>query len=250
MLRTKFYTLAVSAAALLGASFFAPSAQAEETLSVHGSTTVYANIFESHQDKLEQETGLKLNIVSNGSSRCVKDLLAGKADMGMISSSMESMSKKIDDPGFAELQGHQVGISKVAFITHPSNTVKDVTLDQVKGVLTGKITNWSELGGEDQAIVIVTEYSGGGIRSTVEKKVTEGPFAGNIKDVPNAPQAVKITSQLPTAFGVATAATVNEGVSVLNTDKKIEQPLVLITKGDPSESAQKLIDAAKALNIN
>ena len=237
---------------ILGASIlgFSLSAQAGN-LTLHGSTTVTSNVFEPFQGKLESATGLKLNVIGNGSSRGVEGLDTGKADIGMISSSVDSMKKKVPSAKWAEIKEHNVGIARIAFITHKSNPVKNLTLEQVTNILNGTIKNWSEVGGEDKAILIVTEYKGGGMRSTVEKKLLQkASFAGKMKELANGPQAVKVTSQVPNAFGVANGAIVNDTVAEVKTDKNIEQPLILLTKGAPNADSQKLIDAIRALNIN
>jgi phosphate transport system substrate-binding protein len=228
--------------------FLASGAYAQE-LKIHGSTTVFANIFEPSKAKLELSTGLTLNIISNGSSRGLSDLLAGEADIGMISSSLASMASKV--PGTEALTENRVGTGRVAFVTHKSNKVTELTLDQITSILKGDITNWEELGGDNKAIIIISEYKGGGIRSTVEKELlNKAPFAGKIKELVNGTQIIKVAGQVPGSFGVASAATLTDNVILIKTDKKLEQPLSLITKGAPDANAQKLIDAVKALNVN
>lgn len=226
---------------------FSSTSYAEE-LKISGSTTVYANVFEPYQANLEKQTGLKLKVIGNGSSRGLEDLIAGKSNMGMISSSMESMKRKVTTEGINELQAHRIGTGRVVFITHKSNPVKKLTFDQLKSILLGKTKNWSEIGGEDKPIVVVSEYKGGGIRSTVEKKVLDkASFAGNVKELANGTQIVKVAAQIPGSLGVASAVTLNDKVSVLETDKKLEQPLSLVTKGEPNADAAKLISVVKEL---
>lgn len=238
----------VAVALSLSFTSFAHAASVE----VHGSTTVANNILLPHQSKIEADSGVSLSIVANGSSRGINDLVSGKADMAMISATLETTVSKINkkSPGAvdpAELQAHQVGETTVAFITHPSNPVKELTLDQVKKILLGEITNWSDVGGEDKPIAIIAEDSSGGLRALVEKKLlSKASIAGKLKEVPNGPQVFKIVKQLPTAFGVAMSALVDESVSRVTTDQQISQPLILVTKGVPDTNAEKVIAAAKA----
>ena len=56
-------------------------------------------------------------------------------------------------------------------VSHPSNKVDDLTLDQVKQIFTGEITNWSEVGGEDMEIVVVSREDGSGSRDAFQEIV-------------------------------------------------------------------------------
>lgn len=165
-------------------------------LSIHGSTTVYSNIFKKHEATIEQKAGVQLNIIANGSGRGILDLIDGKANMAMISAPLETAINKINkkEPGRVDaktLMGHEVASTQVAFITHASNPVKELTLAQVKDILLGKIKNWSEVGGQNKPIIVVSEDSKGGIRALVEKKVlgkVEISAPGK-KEVPNGQQS-------------------------------------------------------------
>ncbi len=231
------------------AFFLCFSAQAE-MIRLHGSTTVTANLFDLHKSKIETKSGTTLNIKANGSSRGIKDLLSGEADMGMISSSMESMRKKMTDPDASRLVGHQVGVGELVFVTHPSNKITSLTFDQLTKIFNGEITKWSELGGGKRPIMIVSEYTGGGMRTTLEKKLLSGNrIKAKTKDVPNGRLVKKMVAQIPHALGFMTNALLDESITKLKTDKEIKQPLILVTKGNPTPSEQKLIDTAKHFGI-
>jgi len=192
---------------------------------------------------------LKLHVVGNGSSSGVRAVSEGKADIGMISSSVESMKKKIQDAKWDKIKSHDIGIACIAFVVHKKNPVTNLTLAQLTDILSGKIKKWSEVGGEDKPIVIVSEFAGGGTHSTVGKNLLRAAIGGKLKELANAPQIIKVTSQLPTALGVANSAILSDKIKEIKTDKNIEQPLTILTIGDPSVNAKKLIDAIKALNI-
>jgi phosphate transport system substrate-binding protein len=222
------------------------------TLSVHGSTTVANSILTPKKAEIEQASGHMLDIVANGSGRGLADLVAGKADMAMISAPLTEEVIKINDktPGAidpATVQGTQIGEARVAFIVHPANVVKSLTLAQVTDILAGKITNWREVGGEDKAIAVVAATPGDGVRSVVESSLLGGgAIKAQLREIPNAPQISKIVAQLPPALGVTAAVSVSDGAVVLKTDRTIGQPLILVTRGVPSAEAAKVIDAAKA----
>lgn len=233
------------ASAVVACALSVGAAHAAE-LTIHGSTTVNTYLFGPHKAQLEEMTGLKLNVVGNGSSRGITGLDNG-ADMGMVSSSLDTMLKKTKmEDRAAEFVGNQVGEGELVFVVHPSNPVTAVSEEQLKGMLSGTIKNWSEVGGSNMPIIIVTEFKGGGMRSTAEKKIlSKNPITGNVRELQNGPQIPKVASQLPPALGVVAKAMI-EGTNLRPLEtKKIIQPLVLVTKGTPNADAQKLIDAAK-----
>lgn len=221
-------------------------------VSVSGSTTVASAIMQTHQSEIEARSGLTLNIVANGSSRGVADLVEGRSRIAMISAPLNVTIQKInrktpDLLGGADLVGHEIGRTVVAFVTHPSNPVTSLTLAQVSAVLSGEITNWSDLGGADLPIVVVAESSGGGVRSLVESELLGGePLAAELREFPNATQVPTVALQLPNAFGIAGFdAASDAGAPILTTDETISQPLILVTLGDPDDVAARVIAASR-----
>ena len=225
-------------------------AAAQSAVKVHGSTTVNLTIFKPFKVQIETTAGVTLEVLANSSGHGLTDLVAGRADMAMLSSPLLAVAGKLNQkqPGAVDtslLTEFQIGESKVAFIVHPSNAVKSLTLAQLQAIFTGKITNWQEVGGADVPIVVVTEAPGGGIRTTLEEKLLEGgAVAPNARAVPNAPQIPLIVKQLPGAIGSANARHDLAGVVTLHTEKDIAQPLVLVTKANPNAELTKVIDAA------
>ena len=221
-----------------------------ETVEIHGSTTVSGNLLIPKKGDIEKAAGVDLQIVGNGSGRGLGDLIEGKVKLAMISAPLGDEVKSLKAKGLSfdeeKLQAHQVGAAHVAFAVHPSNSVQTLTAAQISDVLAGKITNWKDLGGSDKTIVVVCEGKGGGVRSVVEHEFLEGgDIAAETREIPNAPQAVQIVSQLDQALGLVSRVSLNPGVAELKTDKDAIQPLILVTMGDPEPDLAKVIDAAK-----
>jgi phosphate transport system substrate-binding protein len=242
------YRLAVASVALIMMGSVAFAA----TIKVHGSTTVLNTILAPHKAAIESASGVTLDIVGNGSGRGLVDLAGGKADMAMISAPLAEEVGKLNEktPGAiepAKLRAHAIGEAQVAFVVHPSNGVKSLTLAQITDILSGKVTKWSEVGGADQPIIVVAALPGDGVRSTAEGKLLGGAsIKGQLREVPNAPQIAQVVAQLPSALGVMAAVSAGSSVSVLKTDQSVGQPLILVTMGEPAPDAAKVIDAAKA----
>lgn len=221
-----------------------------ESLNVNGSTTVMNNIITPKKPEIEKLSGQTIVITGNGSGRGITDLVAGKAQIAMISAPLEEEVKKLNEkqPGLVDatkLKTHQIGEARVAFAVHPSNPVKSVTEAQLADILAGKVTNWKEVGGADQPIVIVAAGPGDGVRSMAEAAVLKGgSLPASARALNNATQIVKVVAQLPDALGVIAAISLDASVAELKAGKPIGQPLILITMGEETPAVQQVIAAA------
>ncbi len=235
------------------ATMVAFGAQASE-VTIHGSTTVDANLFQPHKAKLEEMTGATLKVVANGSSRGIEGLESGAAQIGMISSDLEAVLRKLKmSDRVADFHAELVGEERIVFAVHPSNNVSALSRDQVIGILKGEITNWSEVGGDDKPIMVVTEYAGGGFRTTVEKKLLakEPIGAPSLREMPNGSQVVKVGEQVPNCLVVVPSTMAAGGkLTKLTTEAEIVQPLNLVVKGERTEAYDKLVAAAKSVLAN
>ena len=220
-----------------------------ETISLNGSTTVMNAIVMPKKAQIEAASGQQITIVGNGSQRGLADLIAGKAQIGMISAPLDEEVKKINakQPGSldpSKFQAHPVGETRVAFAVHPSNTVRALTAAQLTDIFTGTTKNWKDVGGADQPIVIVAAQPGDGVRSMVESKLLKGgELPKEARAMSNALQIAKVVAQLPGAIGILAAASIDASVGELKADVAIAQPLILVTSGEVTPPIRQVIDA-------
>ncbi len=225
-----------------------------DTVKMSGSTTVMEALIEPYGQQIEKGADVSLDVVANGSSNGFNDLLEGRTDMAMISAPLDLMIDKMEakQPGItsgADLHGATVMETRVAFIAHPSNPVKSLTLAQIADITSGNITNWADVGGPDLPIVLVAEPAGGGLRTLVETELQDkAPLSGDLRELPSAALIPGVVAQLPPALGIAARGPSEAaGLAPLQTDAEISQPLVLVTKGAPSGAAERVIQAASAI---
>jgi phosphate transport system substrate-binding protein len=120
---------------------------AQSTVKISGSTTVHLNVFQPFKAQIETSAGVKLEVIANSSSHGLEDLIAGRVDGTMLSSPLTAVAGKINQkqPGAVDtstLKEFKIGESRVTFIVHPSNSMKSLTLPQLKEIFAGNITNW------------------------------------------------------------------------------------------------------------
>jgi phosphate transport system substrate-binding protein len=229
------------------------SAAGADPVYLNGSTTVMNMLVAPHQAEIELASGQQIVLTGNGSQRGLADLLAGKAQIAMISAPLKLEVERINatQPGLidpARLNAHVVGEARVAFAIHPSNPVRHLSRRALIDVLLGKVQNWREVGGLDQRVVIVTGQPGDGLRTMVENALLPGrELAKDARAMTNATQITKIVAQVPGAIGIVAAAGLDATVAELKQDAALTNPLILVTLGDGTLPVRQVVDAVAKL---
>lgn len=246
----RFLKSGITALLLMSTTTF--SAWSNEGIIIQGSSTVSSRLFVPFKSTIEEKSGQKLAVTSSKSSAGLIALLEGQAQIAMMSSPLEeeipNVKKILPSGDFSSLKAFEIGRTRAAFAIHPKNTTKSVSMAQLKDILTGKITNWKDVGGPDMPIRLVVVRQGGGVLSTVEAQMNGGKDIDvpNMIKVNNGSQVIKVVQQEEGAVGIAQLGLVTEAkLPELGTEKPIEQRLFLITKDTPAASLQKVIEAAR-----
>jgi phosphate transport system substrate-binding protein len=236
-------------------SLILPRELAAETLRVSGASQVFASIFFPYKSELERRTGIELQLKTSRSLDGVRDLVAGKADLAMISNDLPGVVAAINTAGperidLATLIEHQIGQSEIVFIVNPRNPVGEVKREALAGLLSGRIGDWSEVGGRNEPVLVIAAPSGG-IYPDIEDLLLR-PFglrwtrsASALANVVFTTRAVAQTANAVSYMGELANQTKDTGVKTLKTDVHIDEPLTLVTLGPPSPAARRLIDAAR-----
>lgn len=239
------------AMAILAAITVATQAFAE-TLILQGSTTFARRLMDPHRAEIEAASKHQLTVIPNKSLPGLIALMEGRAHMAMISASLKSeiAALQLITPGlpFERLQGHPIFSTRIAVGVHPSNSVRKASLNQIKKILLGEITNWNVLGGPDLPIRVVLVGGGGGVTTVIESEMLggqqiNGPHTIFVK---SPVQLVQVIEQEPGAIGFAQLAlTKQKGLPELATEQPIEQTLSLVTLGDATPAMKDVIKAAR-----
>ena len=242
--------------ALLGTAFLAatqaPPAYADN-LVLQGSTTFNSALIAGHRAEIEAVSHHTLTIVPNKSNLGVLALFKGEADLAMISTALSNEAEVIgrSDPSLpiTRLQVFPIARTRAALVVHSANPLRSISNEDLRRVLSGAITDWSELGGQPLPIRIVAVREGGGVVSSVEAAAL-GPgkhiSAPNQIRVQNGPQVVTVVEQEIGALGVTQVKlTFGRHVNQLSTTTPIEQQLNLISLGDPTPAMLDVIAACR-----
>ena len=137
--------------------------QLSGNLSLAGSTSMEKLANALAEAFMEKNQNVRVNAEFTGSSAGIESLIAGRTDIGDASRALSDEEKQ---KGAVE---NVVAIDGIAVILDKNNKVKDLTKDQLVSIYKGEIKNWKELGGADQAIVVVGREAGSGTRGAFEE---------------------------------------------------------------------------------
>lgn len=214
-------TLLVSASMLLagcggGGSQQAASSGGEKIsgkISASGSTALLPLLKpaqEAFQDKYKDVT---VNVAGGGSFTGMNQVAEGSVDIG---DSDVNLPDEYKDKGLVD---HKVVVEPFVFIVDKANKVDNLTKDQVIGILTGKITNWKEVGGDDQKITLIHRAKSSGSRATISDVVLKGENFTDDAVIQDSNGAVRAAiASTPGAIGYVDAPYADDSVKVLKFD--------------------------------
>ncbi|MBI4795629.1 MAG: substrate-binding domain-containing protein [Deltaproteobacteria bacterium] len=205
------------------------------------------NVFKKIQEPMEKETDLKLVLISNGPYEALVDLDQGKVDaasggltFGDWLAMMEKKGYQIPDKNAYKYR--VIGKDIIQVIAHKGVAVKELSKDQLKGIFTGKIANWKEVGGPDQAIVVIWGTKIPGTQSVFQKQAMDGEaYTKKTQEATNAVDVKEKVKTVPGAVGLAPTNLVDDTVAALKIPE-VGRPITLITKGEPNPQVVKMLE--------
>ncbi len=135
------------------------------TITMAGSTSMEKLANALAETYMAEHTGVTVTAEFTGSSAGIEALTAGTVDIANASRALA------DEEKAAGLVENVVALDGIAVVVDPANTVEDISKADLAKIYTGEIKNWSELGGEDQPIVVIGRESGSGTRDAFEELV-------------------------------------------------------------------------------
>ena len=144
--------------------------QAQTKLVIKGSDTLGAKMVPQLAEAYKAAgNNVSFEIAAEGSSTCFTSLLSGTADFGMSSRGIKASEKNKFASSGKEVVEHVAGVDMIAVIVNEANGVKKLTKEQVAGIFTGTITDWSEVGGKAGTINVYTRNTSSGTYKTFQK---------------------------------------------------------------------------------
>ncbi len=148
--------------AVVAVSMFGANAAEKGKVSIKGSTTVLPITMKAIESFRVVKPEISISVEGSGSGNGIKALLDGTCDIA--NSSREMKKEEQEKAKVAGLKVKEIVVSydMIVPIVNPTNKVKNMTLEQLKGIYDGSITNWKQVGGDDMNIVVVSRDSSSG----------------------------------------------------------------------------------------
>lgn len=233
-------------ASLLVLALSAPARAGE--IVINGSTTVLPIMQKAAEAYMAAHRDATLSVSGGGSGNGVKALIDGLAHIAMSSRQMKD--KEIELAKAKGVTPREIAVAMDALlpVVHPSNPLKNLTLDQLRDIYLGKITNWKALGGADAPVVAISRDTSSGTFETWEEKVMhkERVFPGALMQASNGAvvQAVSRNRNAigyigigyldPSAKALAVGGVTGSADTALSGAYPIARNLYLYTNGEPA----------------
>lgn len=229
-----------------------------ETVSIIGSTTIQPVVQSIADEFSKANENISVEIQGVGSSAGIKAAVDKTADIGASSRELKEEEKA------SGLTEHIFAYDGIAVVTNKANTVENLDMETVNKIFSGEIKNWSEVGGNDAEIIVISRESGSGTRDAFEEltelqKEVNGKKVSALREdalISEGNGAVKAgVASKENSIAYLSLGYVDDSMKIVNIDNvtpsvetvksgeyKISRPLILLTNGEMSSSVQSFID--------
>lgn len=209
----------ISLLALLGLCVMAcgPRVDEQESLTIKGSDTMVQLGQRWAEVYMSETPGAVIQVTGGGSGTGIAALINGSTDIAQASRNMrgEEKAEALAQRG-AEVGELAVALDALAVYIHNDNPVRALTIDEISAVFRGEVTNWAEVGGADQKIVLYgRENSSGTYAFFREHVMDEADFAPAYQALPGTAAVINAVAQDPGGVGYGGIGYA-EGVSTLS----------------------------------
>ena len=212
------------------------------SVTMAGSTSMEKLANALSESFMAEYPGVTVNAEFTGSGAGIESLIAGSVDIGNSSRSLKDEEKS---QGAVE---NVVAIDGIGVIVDPDNGLDGLTKEQLVDIYTGNISNWSELGGTDEPIVVVGREAGSGTRDGFESILDVKDTCAYANELDSTGAVIAKVASTPGAIGYASFGDLNDSVKTLALDEVtpsietikdgsyiLQRPFVMATMGEVSE---------------
>ena len=217
------------------------------SVTLAGSTSMEKLANAMNEAFMEKYPSVSATAEFTGSSAGIESLAAGSVDIGDASRALS------DDEKGQGIVENIVAIDGIAVITDTDNTITDIKSEDRAKVYTGEITNWKDLGGKDEQIVVIGREAGSGTRDAFEELMDVKDSCKYAQELDSTGAVLAKVAATPGAVGYVSLDVLDDTVnglqinSVEPTEENIlagtyvlQRPFVMATKGEISEQSEQV----------
>ena len=243
---------ASSSSAAAGSTASSTAAALSGNVATGGSTSMKNVIAALTEGFAEVEPGVTVSYDPTGSGAGITGATDKTLDIGLSSRALKDDEK-------ADVEGTTIALDGIAIIVNNASKVEDLTVDQLKQMFTGEITNWSEVGGDDGEIVLIGREAGSGTRDGFESIVDVKDGCKYAQELTATGAVISAVEANPLAIGYASLSAVGDTVKMVTVggvecseetvkdgSYEVQRPFVFVTNKSVtlSEQAQAFFDFA------
>ena len=243
---------ASSTSAAAGSTASSTAAALSGNVATGGSTSMKNVIAALTEGFAEVEPGVTVSYDPTGSGAGITGATDKTLDIGLSSRALKDDEK-------ADVDGTTIALDGIAIIVNNASKVEDLTVDQLKQMFTGEITNWSEIGGDDGEIVLIGREAGSGTRDGFESIVDVKDSCKYAQELTATGAVISAVEANPLAIGYASLSAVGDTVKMVTVggvecseetvkdgSYEVQRPFVFVTNKSValSEQAQAFFDFA------
>lgn len=217
------------------------------SVTLAGSTSMEKLANAMNEAFMEKYPNVSATAEFTGSSAGIESLTAGSVDIGDASRALS------DDEKSQGVVENIVAIDGIAVITDTANTVTDIKSEDLAKVYTGEITNWKDLGGPDEQIVVIGREAGSGTRDAFEELMDVKDSCKYAQELDSTGAVLAKVAATPGAVGYVSLDVLDDTVNglkinsveptednILAGDYVLQRPFVMATKGEISEQSKQV----------
>ena len=243
---------ASSTSAAAGSTASSTAAALSGNVATGGSTSMKNVIAALTEGFAEVEPGVTVSYDPTGSGAGITGATDKTLDIGLS-------SRALMDDEKADVEGTTIALDGIAIIVNNASKVEDLTVDQLKQMFTGEITNWSEVGGDAGEIVLIGREAGSGTRDGFESIVDVKDSCKYAQELTATGAVISAVEANPLAIGYASLSAVGDTVKMVTVggvecsedtvkdgSYEVQRPFVFVTNKSVtlSEQAQAFFDFA------
>ena len=243
---------AAASSTAVGSTASSTAAALSGNVAAGGSTSMKNVIAALTEGFAEVEPGVTVSYDPTGSGAGITGAADKTLDIGLSSRALKDDEK-------ADVEGTTIALDGIAIIVNNASKVEDLTVDQLKQMFTGEITNWSEVGGDDGEIVLIGREAGSGTRDGFESIVEVKDSCKYAQELTATGAVISAVEANPLAIGYASLSAVGDTVKMVTVggvecseetvkdgSYEVQRPFVFVTNKSVtlSEQAQAFFDFA------
>ncbi|GAX46575.1 phosphate ABC transporter substrate-binding protein [Pseudolactococcus reticulitermitis] len=185
-----------------------------EKITVAGSTALQPLVEANVESFIQENTNLQITVQGGGSGLGLSQVSSGAIQIG----NSDLFAEEKDASLAEKVKDHKVAVVGFAPIVNKDIKVDGLTSAQLKDIFTGKVTNWKEVGGQDQAITVINRAEGSGTRFNFEKYGLDNAKVVKASEQDSSGAVVQMVSQTPGAISYVAFSNIKDTVKALELD--------------------------------